>query len=111
MRRLAVVVLPAVFLVACAGGGGPKLPRIKGLAKGAELSYAQVQAVDVGLSAAQVVDAWGEPNGRDRRPDGTVARMSYAALDAKGGKNRLLLDFDERERLVRKTFTGQVLMP
>ena len=47
----------------------------------------------------------------NRRADGTYERMEYPALDAKGGKNRLVLDFDARDRLVQKTFTGQVLRP
>ncbi len=82
-----------------------------GLKTAEDLTYAQVQAVSVGLSAAQVRDGFGEPQRANRRADGTFERMEYPALDAKGGKYRLVLEFDGRERLVSKTFTGQVTRP
>jgi hypothetical protein len=46
-----------------------------------------------------------------RRPDGTIERMDYPALDAKGGSNHLLLEYDAHERLIIKTFTGPVRAP
>jgi len=75
--------------------------------KGAELSYAQVQTIQQGLSAGQIRDAFGDPGGLERGPDGKVRRMSYPALDAQSNSARLNLEFDAREQLVRKSFTGQ----
>jgi len=110
----AVAALVAALLAAPLGGcqgGPPSLPGLSALKTDKELTFAQVQSVGVGLSAAQVRDGFGEPQRANRRPDGTYERMEYPALDAKGGKNRLVLDFDARERVVAKTFTGQVLRP
>ncbi len=111
---LAVAALLAVAAVGALGGcqgGAPSLPGLSALKTDKELTFAQVQSVGVGLTAAQVRDGFGEPQRANRRPDGTYERMEYPALDAKGGKNRLVLDFDARERVVSKTFTGQVLRP
>lgn len=99
MRAPALLLL--VALSACQGIGS----------KANELSYAQVQAIQTGLTASQVRDAFGEPLGVARRPDGTVSRMEYAALDAKQGRARLILDFDARGVLVQRTYTGQVVRP
>lgn len=104
------VALVAAPLCGCQGGA-PSLPGLSALKTDKELTFAQVQSVGVGLTAAQVRDGFGEPQRANRRPDGTYERMEYPALDAKGGKNRLVLDFDARERVVSKTFTGQVLRP
>ena len=104
MRRVLVVV---ALLTVSACGGLRKL----GGRSGAELSYAQVQAIQPGLTATQVLDAFG-PAGRERRgADGRVQVLDYAALDAKNGHARLVLAFDGREVLTEKTFTGGVLTP
>ena len=109
----AAALLAAVAVGALGGckGGAPSLPGLSALKTDKDLTFAQVQSVSVGLSAAQVRDGFGEPQRANRREDGTYERMEYPALDAKGGKNRLVLDFDARDRLVQKTFTGQVLRP
>jgi hypothetical protein len=85
--------------------------RSLGRGGGNELSYAQVQSIHVGLSAAQVTDAFGPPARADRDAEGRVRSMDYAALDGRGGGARLLLEFDEREVLVGKRFTGAVTKP
>lgn len=108
---LAVAALVLGAPLAACQGGPPPLPGLSALKTDKDLTYAQVQSVGVGLSAAQVRDGFGEPQRANRRPDGTYERMEYPALDAKGGKNRLVLEFDARDRLVQKTFTGQVLRP
>jgi hypothetical protein len=111
---LAAAALLAAVAVGTLGGckgGAPSLPGLSALKTDKDLTFAQVQSVSVGLSAAQVRDGFGEPQRANRRADGTYERMEYPALDAKGGKNRLVLDFDARDRLVQKTFTGQVLRP
>lgn len=113
VAALAALLVAVPFGVAPLGGcqGGPSLPGLSALKTDKELTFAQVQSVGVGLTAAQVRDGFGEPQRANRRPDGTYERMEYPALDAKGGKNRLVLDFDTRDRVVQKTFTGQVLRP
>ena len=103
--RAGPLLLLSLALCGCAGGS------FGGLAKKEELSYSQVQHVHPGLTASQIRDAYGEPIGLARGPRGGVQRMEYAALDAKGEKYRLILEFDDGERLVRKTFTGAVLVP
>ena len=97
--------LAAFGLSACASGG-PKFAT-----SGSELSFAQVQAIQPGLTVAQVRDAYGEPKRVSVRPSGRTERLEYAALDAKGGRNTLFLDFDEREVLRQKTFSGAILRP
>lgn len=82
-----------------------------GLSSATQLSFAQVQAIQPGLSAAQVRDAFGPPMNAARGPDGRVTRMEYAALDAKQTRARLILDFDARETLVNKTYTGEIVRP
>ena len=78
---------------------------------GAELSYAQVQTIQTGLTATQVIEAFGSP-GRERRgAGGKIEVLDYAALDAKNGHQRLVLGFDAREVLVEKQFTGGLLKP
>jgi hypothetical protein len=115
MRTLATCLLGACAALSTACGGGsmslPQLPRVPMLGGDDEMSYAQVQSVQRGLTAAQVRDAFGEPKRISRRADGTVERMEYPARDAAGSSEQLLLDFDARERLVTKTFTGKVLRP
>jgi hypothetical protein len=37
--------------------------------------------------------------------------MEYPALDGKGNKARLYLDFDGREVVTQKTFTGAIVRP
>jgi hypothetical protein len=90
---------------------GLALASCSSLGKGPELSYGQVQAIQPGLTAAQVVDAFGEPGRLERGPGGRVVLMDYAALDAKQGRARLILGFDDREVLRDKRFTGAVLKP
>jgi hypothetical protein len=79
--------------------------------KGAELSYGQVQSIHSGLTAEQVIDAFGPAGRVDRGPDGKVRAMDYAAQDGRGNNARLFLEFDEREVLVTKRFTGAVTKP
>jgi hypothetical protein len=78
-----------------------------GLQKGTELSYGQVQTIQLGLTAGQIRDAFGEPAGLDRGPDGKIRRMTYPTLDAQSSKARLNLEFDAREVLIRKDYTGK----
>lgn len=101
--------LAALSLAACSSG--IKLPALSmpGTADG--LSYAEVQSVHPGVTAAQVRDAFGDPLATARRDDGSVERMEYVALDAKGDRHRLVLDFDGKGVLVGKQFTGPVLRP
>ena len=82
-----------------------------GLKKGDGLSYAQVQTIQPGLSAAQIRDSFGPPMSAARGPEGRVTRMEYAAMDAKQSRARLILEFDARETLVTKTYTGEVVRP
>lgn len=102
--RAARLVLVALGL-SLAGCGS--VSRGLGLEKGTELSYAQVQTIQNGLTAGQIRDAFGEPGGLERGPDGKVRRMSYPALDAQSNRARLTLEFDAREMLVRKDFSGR----
>lgn len=76
-----------------------------------QVSYAQVQSISIGLTSAQIRDSFGEPSTLQRGPDGRVTRMEYVALDAKQSHSKLFLDFDGNDRLVTKTYTGQVVRP
>ncbi len=107
MPRLAPLVGLLALLLAGCGSTGKSF----GLSKGPELSYGEVQAITVGLTANQVRDAFGKPVGASRTPDGRVTRMEYPALDGKGNKARLYLDFDGREVVTQKTFTGAIVRP
>ena len=98
----------AVLALVLAGCGAAN--KIAGRS-GAELSYGDVQAIHTGLFAAQVIDAFGAPAHAQRGPDGRVQILDYIALDAKGGRAHLVLEFDPREVLVRRTFTGEVQKP
>jgi len=82
-----------------------------GISKTSDLSYAQVQTIQPGLSALQIKDAFGAPLNLSRGDGGRVTRMEYAALDAKQSRSRLILDFDAREILVTKTYTGEIVRP
>jgi hypothetical protein len=99
--RAAVVLVLALAAAGCSAVGSP----------GKELAYADVQAVQPGLTASQVLDAYGRPARVDRGPDGRVRAIEYAATDARGAGARLLLEFDAREVLVRKRYTGAVTRP
>jgi hypothetical protein len=81
------------------------------LSKSSDLSFAQVQTIQPGLSAAQIKDAFGAPLNLTRGDGGRVTRMEYVALDAKQSRSRLILDFDAREILVTKTYTGEIVRP
>ena len=97
----ALVLLASTLLGACSS-----------LTKSAsDLSFAQVQTIQPGLSAAQIKDAFGAPLNLYRGEGGRVTRMEYAALDAKKSRSRLNLDFDAREILVTKTYTGEIVQP
>lgn len=102
MRLAPLAVLLASWLAGCSS---------LGLSKRKELSYGEVQAITVGLSADQVRDAFGLPVGATRGPDRRVTRMEYPALDARGNAARLYLDFDAREIVTQKTFTGAIVRP
>jgi hypothetical protein len=104
--RSRIAALVALFAVAALAACGSISGR-----SGQELSYADVQSIHAGLSAAQVLDAFGQPSRSQRGPDGRIQVLDYAALDAKGGSARLILGFDDREVLVQRTFTGQVQKP
>ena len=104
---LAVVLVPFVGGCSAVSGVGRGL----GLSKDTGLSFAQVQSIQPGLSAAQVRDAFGAPLNMARGSDGRVTRMEYVALDAKKSRERLVLGFDEREILVTKTYSGEILRP
>lgn len=82
-----------------------------GLSSATQLSYAQVQSIQPGLSASQIRDSFGPPMSAARGADGRVTRMEYVALDARQSRARLILDFDGRETLVTKTYTGEVVRP
>jgi hypothetical protein len=103
MPRRALVALAALAVggAGCSAVGSP----------GRELAYADVQAVQPGLTAPQVLDAYGQPARVERGPDGRVRAIEYAASDARGSNARLYLDFDAREVLVRKRFTGAATRP
>jgi hypothetical protein len=106
-----ILLLVASAASACSSGGF-HLPSPPGLgSSGDELTFAQVQAIQSGLTVAQIRDAYGEPKRESRRADGTVERMEYGALDARNGKNSLFLDIDARGVMTRKTFTGAILRP
>ena len=113
MRPALLAVLLAFVVSGCGStsGGAGGIGRTLGLAKGVELSYGEVQAITVGLSAEQVRDAFGEPTGSTRGADGKLTRMEYPALDGRGTKARLFLDLDAREVVSNKTFTGAILRP
>jgi len=96
--------LALLALGACSTSGG-------GLGTKDGLAFAQVQSIQPGLTAAQVLDAFGPPSRMSRGPDGKIEHMQYAALDAKQSREHLSLDFDAREVLVTKTFSGQVTRP
>jgi hypothetical protein len=102
--RLAVVLL-AGCLSACAAASSVVA------SKGRELSYGEVQAVQPGLTAAQVLDAFGDPARVGHGPDGRVRTIEYAVRDSEGGSARLHLGFDEREVLVSKRYSGPVTRP
>ena len=97
--------LLAVFVL------GALLSCKSGIGKSNDLSFGQVQAIQTGITAAQVLDAFGAPMRTDRGPDGKVTRMLYPALDAKQSREHLDLEFDANEVLVRKTFSGKVVKP
>jgi hypothetical protein len=94
---------------ACSAVSG--VGRVVGISGANELSFGQVQTIQPGLSAAAIRDSFGPPVNTSRSPEGRVVRMEYAALDAKKSRARLILDFDASERLVTKTYTGEILRP
>src|SRR5262245_30187887 len=98
---IAAVLAFATAVAGCHGGPGRK----------DELSYGQVQSIHAGLTADQVLDAFGPPSRMERGPDGHVRVMDYAALDGRQERARLVLGFDERGVLVDKRFTGVVAKP
>jgi len=82
-----------------------------GLSNSSELSFAQVQTIQTGLTSAQIRDAFGQPMNLSRDAAGRVTRMEYVAYDAKQSRSRLILDFDGADRLVTKRYTGEILRP
>lgn len=105
MPRLLAAAALLPLLVACGG------MRALGGRSGSELTYAQVQTIQPGLTAAQIVDAFGAAGRAQRGPDGKVLVLDYAALDAQNGHQRLVLGFDASERLIEKRFSGGTLKP
>src|SRR5438445_151492 len=76
----ALVVLALLAASACGG-----LRRLGGRS-GAELSYAQVQAIQPGLTATQVIEAFGSPGAARRGADGRLQehRVPWLAIDLRG---------------------------
>ena len=112
MRSLSLLLAAGLALSAlCACSSVSKVGSSLGISKSSDLSFAQVQTIQPGLSAAQIKDAFGTPLNVSRGDGGRVTRMEYAALDAKQSRSRLILDFDAREILVTKTYTGEIVRP
>ncbi len=97
---------PAAVLAAVLAVAG-----CKALEPAKDLSYGQVQAIQPGITASQVLDAYGSPGRMDRGPDGKVRAMEYPTVDPKGSRARLILDFDPNEVLLRKSYTGDIARP
>ncbi len=76
-----------------------------------DLSYGDVQAIQPGITASQVLDAYGPPGRMDRGQGGRVRAMEYPTIDPRGSHARLILDFDANEVLARKTYTGEITRP
>jgi hypothetical protein len=88
--------------------GCSSVDRVVGSRSGTELAYGDVQVIQKGLTAAQVLDAFGPPNRTDRTPDGKVSGLEYSVTDPAGDRAWLRLRFDAREVLVEKQYTGAV---
>ena len=108
-RPAALVIVVSLAITACSTVHS--VGKGLGLSSATQLSYAQVQSIQPGLSAPQIRDAFGPPMSAARGPEGRVSRMEYVALDAKQGRARLILEFDARETLVTKTYTGEISRP
>ena len=77
---------------------------------GGRLSYAQVQAINPGVSASWVAQEF--PFGSvARRADGTIESISYRVQDPRGQAQNLQLRFDGQEILRDKAYSGRVERP
>jgi outer membrane protein assembly factor BamE (lipoprotein component of BamABCDE complex) len=111
MRRPDRPLVALALVVATLSGAACTVGKKLGLSSATELSYAQVQSIQPGLTAAQIRDAFGPPMSASVGPDGRTSRMEYVAMDAKQSRARLILDFDARGALVNRTYTGAILRP
>lgn len=98
LRLAFVVVAVALACTACANPSARKL------------SYAEVQAVNPGVSVDWILAEY--PEGRvTRGPDGKVTQIRYSVADPQGSAQTLVLHFDANGVLRQKRYSGPVLRP
>ena len=74
------------------------------------LTYAQVQALNPGISACWVLSEF-PGGGVTRWPDGTPKTITYQVRDPAGRRQSLQLEFDASGILTRKCYSGPVRRP
>ena len=95
---LLLLLLSLVAVAACAGPAGTRM------------SYANVQALNPGVSADWVQAEF--PFGRTaRRPDGSIESITYNVQDPQGRGQTLQLVFDPSGRMTEKRYSGAVVRP
>ena len=95
---LLLAVLTAALLATCSSPFGNKL------------SFAQMQSINRGVPAGWVLEEY--PFGKvARTADGKVQSISYTVQDPRASSQSLRLEFDQRELLCRKVYSGPVVRP
>ena len=102
MRAAGPILLFALLLPACGSFASPTQDT---------LSYAQVQALNVGVDGEWVLSEFPFARNVSRRADGSLQSVGYWVDDPQGRSRPLMLHFDARGTLVRKQYGGPHLRP
>lgn len=95
--------LPACVLslaLSACGSVGPLGPR--------RMSFATVQTLNAGVDGRWILEEFPDAT-VERGPDGRLRRLAYAVEDPQGKGQRVTLTLDEREVLVRKEYSGNLV--
>ncbi len=94
--------LLCVPLVGCSAG---RLPGQK------SMSFAAMQMLNEGVDGDWILAEYPDARQVERRPDGSLQRLTYWVNDPQGQGRGLVMHFDETGTLTRKDYGGPVVRP
>ena len=97
--------LPFLLALVLASCGTLRAPGQKGM------SFAQMQAINPGVSGEWILSEFPGARNLRRRPDGTLQSMGYWVTDPAGKSRPVAMHMDERGVLREKQYGGPIIRP
>jgi hypothetical protein len=102
MIRFAMLLSGVAALAACSGVTAPGQKT---------LSFSAMQMLNEGVEGEWILNEYPDARQVERRPDGTLERLTYTVNDPQGRSRGLVMDFDATGVLARKRYGGPVVRP